>query len=82
MSVLRVWAEALLGAVSAALLVATLVWPDWLELVLHIDPDGGNGAVEWAIVALFAVAAIVFLVLARLDWRRAQAERSSPSITT
>lgn len=82
----RFWIEAGLGVVSAALLLVTLVWPDWLELVLHIDPDGGNGAVEWAIVAVFAVAAILFLVLARADWQRArrlaQAERSSPSITT
>jgi hypothetical protein len=73
MSVLRVWAEALLGAVCAALLVATLVWPDWLELVLHIDPDGGNGAVEWAIVAVFAIVASGCLLLARADWRRARA---------
>jgi hypothetical protein len=78
----RFWVEAGLGVVSAALLLVTLVWPDWLELVLHIDPDGGNGAVEWAIVAVFAVAAIAFLFLARVDWHRAQAERSSPSITT
>jgi hypothetical protein len=83
---LRFWVEAGLGVASAALLLVTLLWPDWLELVLHIDPDGGNGAVEWVIVAGFALAAVVFLVVARADWQRArrlaQAERSSPSITT
>ena len=69
---LRFWVEAGLGALSAALLVVTLVWPDWLELVLHIDPDGGNGAVEWAIVAVFAILASGCLLLARADWRRAR----------
>ena len=70
---LRFWVEAGLGAVSAVLLVVTLIWPDWLELVLHIDPDGGNGAVEWAVVAAFAVVASVCLVLARVEWRKAHA---------
>ena len=47
-------------------MLLTLVWPDWLELVFHVDPDGRNGAVEWAIVAAFALAAFVCLGLAHV----------------
>jgi hypothetical protein len=66
----RFWITAAVGLVSAALLLVTLAWPDWLELVLHIDPDGGNGTVEWAIVALFALVALAGFALARAEWRR------------
>ena len=58
---------------STALLVVTLVWPDWIELVFHIDPDEGSGALEWLIVALVATVAIACFALARLQWQRAHA---------
>jgi hypothetical protein len=68
---MRFWIEAGLGSISSVLVIATLVWPDWLELVLHIDPDGGNGAVEWAVVAVFTLVSVASFALARVDWRRA-----------
>jgi hypothetical protein len=69
----RFWGELGVGAVSAVFGVVTLVWPDWLELILHIDPDGGNGSVEWAVVALCALVALVSFVIARIDLRRVPA---------
>jgi len=69
----RFWAESALGFLSTVLFVVTLVWPDWLELVLHVDPDGGNGAVEWAIVALCAAIAVANFALARVEWRTTRA---------
>ena len=46
-------------AVGAGILaVLTLVVHDWIEVVFRVDPDGGNGLVEVAIVVtLFVVSA-------------------------
>ncbi|MFL5919330.1 MAG: hypothetical protein ACJ74X_11455 [Gaiellaceae bacterium] len=40
---------------------------DWIERFLHFDPDGGNGYVEWVILAF-----VVFLVV-RVALRLARA---------
>lgn len=60
------------AAISVVLLLTTLLWRDWIEIVFRVDPDHGNGSLEWSIVAVTAVAAITCLILARLEWRRAQ----------
>ena len=67
------WIEALLGLGNAALLVMTVVWKDWIEVVFNVDPDAGSGAVEWAVVALTLLLTLAFLTLARGEWRRASA---------
>ena len=64
------WIEAVLALVNAALLVITVLWKDWIEIVFDVDPDAGSGAVEWAIVAVTLVLTIAFLALARSEWRR------------
>lgn len=48
-----------LAVVSAGLLVVTVVWPEWVELLTGLDPDAGSGALEWAVTAAFAVLAVV-----------------------
>lgn len=58
------------ASLAGVLFVATLVWPDWIELVLHVDPDGGNGLFEWVIVAALLATAIGFGRLAALELRR------------
>jgi hypothetical protein len=40
--------------------------------VFNVDPDSGNGSLEWLIVVALAVVTVVFAVLARLEWRRTQ----------
>jgi hypothetical protein len=65
----RFWLELALAGVAAILFVLTLVWHDWIE-AFGIEPDGGNGSLEWIIVAVFAVAALVCGALARAEWRR------------
>jgi hypothetical protein len=68
----RFWLEAGLGAVSGILLVMTLLWQDWIEIVFRVDPDNGNGSFEWLIVGVTAIAAVTCAILARSEWRRAQ----------
>jgi hypothetical protein len=61
-----------LGGVSAVLAVVTLITREWIEIVFGVDPDDGNGGLEWAIVVVTAVTAIVCLAYARVEWRRAR----------
>jgi hypothetical protein len=55
---------------SAALFGLTLVWPTWLELLFHLDPDHGSGRFEWWILFASLVASLWFAALARGEWRR------------
>ena len=65
------WIEALLALGNAALVIMTLVWKDWIEIVFKVDPDAGSGAVEWTVVAVTLLLTVLFLALARGEWRRA-----------
>ncbi len=62
--------EAGLAVVSAALALLSTVWPDWIEALFEVEPDGHDGSVEWMIVAGFAVFAVACVGLARSQWRR------------
>jgi hypothetical protein len=66
----RFWLEAGLAGVAGVLAVVTLLWRDWIELVFGVDPDGGNGSVEWLVVAVLLGAALAFGGLAAIDFRR------------
>jgi hypothetical protein len=67
------WLEIAAALLSAVSLVLTLLWRDWIEIIFHVDPDHGSGALEWLIVVA-SLAATVFLgALARHEWRRASA---------
>jgi hypothetical protein len=67
----RFWLELALAGIAAILFVLTLAWHDWIE-AFGIEPDGGNGSLEWVIVGVFAVAALVCGALARAEWRRSR----------
>jgi hypothetical protein len=64
------WVRLVLAASSAALLVITVAWPDWIELVFRVDPDHGSGWLEWAIVMVAFALTVTFSVGARHEWRR------------
>ena len=69
----RFYVEAILGAVGLVLLGLTLAWSDWIEIVFRVDPDAGNGSLEFFVCfALLAAAALNFW-LATTEWRRAVA---------
>jgi hypothetical protein len=63
----RFWIEAGLAVLSGLLLLLTLVTREWIEILTGWDPDGGNGAVEWAIVIVLLVSTATFGLLARAE---------------
>lgn len=73
----RFWVESALATVSALLLVVTIVWHEWIELVFRVDPDGGSGAAEWLVVGVLGVITTVSALAARFEWRRLVADASA-----
>ncbi len=67
----KFWLELTLAGIAAVLFVLTLAWHDWIE-AFGIEPDGGNGSLEWVVVGAFALAALVCGALARAEWRRSR----------
>ena len=67
----RFWWEVAVALASACLLVATVIWHTWIEVIFGVDPDQQSGALEWAIVLTLPLIAVTAGVLARQDWRRA-----------
>jgi hypothetical protein len=53
--------------------VVTLFSRDWIENLFHVDPDHGQGWVEWLIVIALALVTIGLGTLAHTEWRRASA---------
>jgi hypothetical protein len=69
--------EAVITILLAAVAIITLIWPDWIEITLGADPDGGSGATEWGVVIMLGIAALIVGLLARHDYRRATLTRVS-----
>lgn len=69
---LRFWLETAMGAITGILFLITLVWRDWIEIIFGLDPDSGNGSLEWLIVVGLAVITIGLFSLAGYEWRRAR----------
>jgi hypothetical protein len=58
-----------LAALNALLFVATVAWPEWIEAIFGIEPDHGDGSLEWLILGVTALCAIGASLRARADWR-------------
>ena len=72
----RFWLESILGSLTGMVAVVTLFSHDWIEAVFRVDPDKGNGSVEWLVVSILLFLAVALAGGARLEWHRAQlAER-------
>ncbi len=68
---IRFFIEICLGVTSAVLSLLTLVKRDWIEALFGIDPDQGNGIVEWLVVGGFLFATLTLFYFAQYEWRRA-----------
>lgn len=62
--------EAALAGIAAVLTVVTAFIPDWIERLTGESPDGGGGDAEWLITVVFALAAVIFGLLAAVEWRK------------
>jgi hypothetical protein len=69
---LRGWfyLELVSGIVTSILFVASIFNRAWIEVVFRVDPDNGQGWVEWMIVGALLALTIVLGTLARNEWRR------------
>ena len=65
----RFWTLVGLACASLLLLLMTLLWKEWIELIFRVDPDQGNGHAEWLIVAVTGTATVIFAIGARIEWR-------------
>jgi O-antigen/teichoic acid export membrane protein len=72
---LRKWVTAALAAVTGGLLLLTLVSREWIELIFGVDPDNGDGTLEWIVVGGLTVA-FGALVPTALVARRATREEA------
>jgi hypothetical protein len=68
----RLFLEILLCVLSALALGFTALWPDWLEIVFHVEPDGGSGSAEWIIVVAAMAVFGASSTLATSELRRAR----------
>lgn len=66
----RFWAEVTLACISAVCLALTAAWPQWIEDVFGLEPDGGDGSTEWGWALALCVATIVCIASARRTWKR------------
>ncbi len=68
----RFWLETGMAIMTTILLVITLVWQSWIEILFNVDPDQGSGLLEWLIVGALLVVTISLFVLVHYEWRRAK----------
>lgn len=68
----RVAVEGVLGLVSAALGVLTLLTRDWIEVVFRVDPDKSSGLLEWVVVVSLATLSLFWSTRAVRAWRTAR----------
>lgn len=66
---LRLRTEVAFAILAAVLAVLAALAPTWIETLLPIEPDGGNGSTEWALVVVLAAAALVSAALAGREHR-------------
>jgi multisubunit Na+/H+ antiporter MnhB subunit len=63
----RFIAEVCAGVATAVATVLTLLVPEWIEVVFAVDPDHGDGSLEWMIAAGFGLATVALAALSWLD---------------
>lgn len=64
------WWEAVGAVTSAALFIITLLNREWIETLFGVEPDGGNGTMEWAVVVVLAALTLLSVTAVGREWRR------------
>ena len=67
---LCVWCVRSAALLAGCLALLTAVVPSWIEAVLGVDPDSGNGGLEWSLVALLAVVSLCLGLAGEREARR------------
>jgi len=67
----RFWTETVMATASAVLLLLTILWSNWIELVFRIDPDQHNGSLERLIVVVLIASTVLLAGAARRELRQA-----------
>jgi hypothetical protein len=65
----------MVGALFTVLFAVTWLWPNWIELVIGADPDGGSGETEWSLLFAFGLVALAAWAIAGWEWRTARATK-------
>jgi hypothetical protein len=76
----RFYIEVILGGAALGLFAVTLVWNDWIELVFKVDPDAGNGSLEYFVCFVLLAVTAMSWWFARSEWRRARSSQRVPSL--
>jgi len=71
MAKMRAWFVTALSVASLALLLATATEPAWIERLLGVAPDGGDGSAEVIVTLALVVVTIASGFGAVVAWRRA-----------
>jgi hypothetical protein len=66
----RFLSEAIAASAAGILGLITIFWSDWIEAIFGVDPDQGNGNLEWLVVAALLIIAATLGLLARFEARR------------
>ena len=61
--------EAVLAALFAVATVLTAIFPEWIE-AFGLEPDGGDGSAEWAVVLVLGLGTALIALWSRRDYLR------------
>lgn len=64
------WWEAIGSIGSGVLFIVTLFNREWIEAFLGVEPDGGSGTMEWAVVFILGALTLLSVTLVSREWRR------------
>ena len=62
-SSIRLLTEIVVAGLSILAFTATIIWPDWFELLFGADPDGGDGTLERVIALSVTGATATTMIL-------------------
>jgi hypothetical protein len=66
----RFWLEVALAILTATAAIATIMWPEWIELLFGIEADESNGTLELGVTLLIAIVSTILAMAARTEWQR------------